>query len=951
MHKQRMSMVVLCTVLVAVVMTGRQGPAKENEGKVDDPAGILRKPIPDKLVVLTFDDGPASGYTVVAPILKSLGFGGSFYVCDFDSFKTRKDWYMTWRQMKAMADAGFEIGNHSAGHSSGFDAMMAMEDELLANNVPKPTTIAWPLHNANVTPGLAANGYIFARGGHNRPYRPTVDNPYEIPSMWCYDLEGFVKMVRQAADGRIVAICYHGVPDMEHPGVSLDPEVFKVQMRYLKDNHYKVIALRDLAEYIDPAKAAKLPPTAREFKDTGPVVLATEEKPCGVVNIVKPSNNKSKPSARKAIEKPPVPIGVVTPLDSSKPNVFTWRNPESGNWSDVSKWSNNLTSGSAPVADGQADYVLKFNQPGRYDVTQDQNPGFMLNRLILGDGGGGMVLKGNSMTFTKNRANGVPPVINAGKCQRVDINVPINLHDDLNVNTFTDRDPNCFISFNGVISGPHALILNSYGDPSVAGINFHDVHFGILQINNTNTYSGGTLINGGKINVRKIDGLGTGPVKLDNFGTLSCDGALANPLIINSGTLFHCAWSGPITLNGVASFIGNCTISGGMSGAGGFAMLGINGTYLSMVPGGTVTLHGTNTYTGPTAVFPGTLVVKKAAGLYNGDPAKWTPTNITVHKAATLRLNAGGPGEFTGAQISALLANLTTGVSSNGLMAGSVLYMDTANATDPVVLTGNIADSKGPGGGAFLIKKCGAGTLRLAGNNTYTGQTVLEGGTLSVSSLNSVVKGKASSSLGAPTDVENGEIVIGSGDGEFTLIYTGTGETSDRVMNLAGKTSTVAFDQSGTGLLKLTSTFVISGYGASKTIILTGSTAGTGEIAGNILNPHDRAGKATTAVTKSGTGTWTLSGTNIYTGPTKVTGGVLACSNASSLGGGILDISTGAKLQLNYVGTRQVAALTFNGGSVLPNGTYGSTASPATNKDDTHFSGIGTVTVVTPGVS
>ncbi|MCX5653105.1 MAG: autotransporter-associated beta strand repeat-containing protein, partial [Planctomycetota bacterium] len=372
---------------------------------------------------------------------------------------------------------------------------------------------------------------------------------------------------------------------------------------------------------------------------------------------------------------------------------------------------------------------------------------------------------------------------------------------------------------------------------------------------------------------------------------------------------------------------------------------------LNMVPGGTVTLHGTNTYTGPTTVFPGALIVKKAAGLYNGDTAKWTPTNITVHKAATLRLSVGGPGEFTGAHVGTLLANLTTGVSSNGLMAGSVLYMDTANATDPVVLTGNIADSKGPGGGAFLIKKCGAGTLRLAGNNTYTGQTVLEGGTLSVSSLNSVVKGKASSSLGAPTDVENGEIVIGGGDGEFTLIYTGTGETSDRVMNLAGKTSTVAFDQSGTGLLKLTSTFVISGYGASKTIILTGSTAGTGEIAGNILNPHDRAGKATTAVTKSGTGTWTLSGTNIYTGPTKVTGGVLACSNASSLGGGILDISTGAKLQLNYVGTRQVAALTFNGGSVLPNGTYGSTASPATNKDDTHFSGIGTVTVVTPGVS
>jgi hypothetical protein len=89
-----------------------------------------------------------------------------------------------------------------------------------------------------------------------------------------------------------------------------------------------------------------------------------------------------------------------------------------------------------------------------------------------------------------------------------------------------------------------------------------------------------------------------------------------------------------------------------------------------------------------------------------------------------------------------------------------------------------------------------------------------------VASLNSVVNGKASSSLGAPTDVESGEIVIGSGDGEFALIYTGAGETSDRVMNLAGKNSTVTFDQSGTGLLKFTSAFTVSGYGHNKAIVL-----------------------------------------------------------------------------------------------------------------------------------
>ena len=67
-----------------------------------------------------------------------------------------------------------------------------------------------------------------------------------------------------------------------------------------------------------------------------------------------------------------------------------------------------------------------------------------------------------------------------------------------------------------------------------------------------------------------------------------------------------------------------------------------------------------------------------------------------------------------------------------------------------------ISDSKGPGGGAFLIKKCGAGTMQLSGRNTYTGQTILEGDALSISSLNNFVKGKPASSLGTPMDIEAG---------------------------------------------------------------------------------------------------------------------------------------------------------------------------------------------------
>ena len=360
-------------------------------------------------------------------------------------------------------------------------------------------------------------------------------------------------------------------------------------------------------------------------------------------------------------------------VKSDQPNVFSWNAAEAENWSNAANWTKNLTDKMPPKITGEPDYLRSFNQPGAQPIKNDFPAGFLLNQLLLGDRCGGLILSGNALIFTSQSAQHIPPAIVAGKCQRVDTNFPITLGEDLTVRTSAERDPNCFSRFNEAITGAHALILDSPGDPDVVKINFHDVHFGILQINHSNTYSGGTQINGGKINVRKADGLGTGPVSLNHFNTLSTENILPNPLMINQGTLFHCALSGPIVLKSIANVIGNCTVSGGMSGTGGFTFLGTNGNYLSMKPGGTVTLEGTTTYTGATTIFHGTLIVKKLASLYNGDPAQWTPANLTVHQVATLRLYLGGPGEFTGEQIGTLLENLTRSINQNGLMGGAMV--------------------------------------------------------------------------------------------------------------------------------------------------------------------------------------------------------------------------------------------------------------------------------------
>src|SRR5262245_31790604 len=76
------------------------------------------EPIPDKLVVLTFDDASKSHFTVARPLLKKYKFGATFFVTEGWDFATNKKDYMTWEEVKELHDDGFEIGNHTRDHIS-----------------------------------------------------------------------------------------------------------------------------------------------------------------------------------------------------------------------------------------------------------------------------------------------------------------------------------------------------------------------------------------------------------------------------------------------------------------------------------------------------------------------------------------------------------------------------------------------------------------------------------------------------------------------------------------------------------------------------------------------------------------------------------------------------------------------------------------------------------------
>lgn len=242
---------------------------------------ILKKQIPDKLVVLTFDDAPASQYSVVAPMLKEFGFGATFFVCEFPPNYKDSTLYMNWRQIKALDDMGFEVANHTKTHANvtklsqaQFNAELAyIEDKCDSLGISKPLNFAYPGYGLNpkVLEFLHNKEYIFARAGGSRAYDPLTDHPYLLPS-WATNADNKTEIFAafdKAKNGKIVVLTLHGVPDLEHPWVNTPPELLNEYLQYLSKHEFKVISLRDLQAYInvDEAMKAIVPDLNKELKN------------------------------------------------------------------------------------------------------------------------------------------------------------------------------------------------------------------------------------------------------------------------------------------------------------------------------------------------------------------------------------------------------------------------------------------------------------------------------------------------------------------------------------------------------------------------------------------------------------------------------------------------------------------------------------------------------------
>lgn len=257
--------------------------------------------------------------------------------------------------------------------------------------------------------------------------------------------------------------------------------------------------------------------------------------------------------------------------------------------------------------------------------------------------------------------------------------------------------------------------------------------------------------------------------------------------------------------------------------------------------------------------------------------------------ANTLSLTNTAAGIYTinlaGNELSfANVAWATNAVISNSAGTGGIAISNAAaiwNAFNSATLTVG-AKVSGPG----RVFGTGVGSLDLTNNaNDFTGALGKQnGGSVSVSSIRSNGVASAAGSGGLVQVGFNG-----------TINYTGSGDTTDRTLELFGSFN-ATLNNNGSGAL-VWSGVVSNNSSASLNFNLGGTNNSTNQIVGSLADNTN-----VLSVTKADAGTWILAGTNTHTGVTTISGGTLVLTNGSAVPdtGVVTNANTaGAVLQVN----------------------------------------------------
>jgi autotransporter-associated beta strand protein len=417
-------------------------------------------------------------------------------------------------------------------------------------------------------------------------------------------------------------------------------------------------------------------------------------------------------------------------------------------------------------------------------------------------------------------------------------------------------------------------------------------------------------------------------VTFDASGAASPNAILATALPVSG-----------VTVNSTSDY--NFSGAGSLTGSGGLVKSGT----------GTLTVTNANTYTGPTTITGGVLAVNAL-----GEAEMAGAIGASTADAANLVIN-GGTLRLIGAQTNTN-RNITLGATGGGI--------DVALATSSLQMSGVLS-------GSGALTKSGPGTLLLSKANTYTGNTVIQGGKIylagSVANVGGLGSGNVTIQNGtlSMADVENNDVatwnvIVPAGaaarldaDGRCSLQGTLTGAGTLTFFTPYIRTDLRGNWSAYTGQLLVLGNFRIgnsNGYGSASmdlgeavtaeyidTPPTTGRIINIGELSGaatSVLKGSPAAGRTVTyriggkntsasfagsikdgtgatGLTKQGTGTLTLSGINTYTAATSVQVGELSINGALA---SAATVQSGATIS----GSGSLGDVTLQAGSKLSPG-------------------------------
>lgn len=356
----------------------------------------------------------------------------------------------------------------------------------------------------------------------------------------------------------------------------------------------------------------------------------------------------------------------------------------------------------------------------------------------------------------------------------------------INNATLTFNRSNAY-TVNNVISGSGTINQSGAGTTTLAGSN--------------TSFSGPVNINTGGLTLTNANALGSGGNILISSGTLLTLNFATNTLsnsnqitVSGSGT-----GTGAIVASNTTETLLNNIVLAANTTFGGASNLVLSGnisensagTTLTKVGAGTLTLSGTNTYSGITTVSAGTLSFNSIAdndGTSSALGAPTTDVNGTITLASGTTLTYTGTGHSSNRAI-----NLTGAATLNASGSGT-LTLNANSSTDGITGTQNLTlTGTGTalinsviGTGAGTLAKTGTGTWTLNGTNTYSGLTTISAGILSISNPN----GLGTSATGT-TVASGGTLQINNITLANEIITTNNGSTLNGIGNATISTNII----------------------------------------------------------------------------------------------------------------------------------------------------------------